>query len=83
MNCSSDGFGHSGSYFENGPSLSRLYDYGRESALMGLDFEGRAEQIALGATCSDKFLERFEALERGYAEGMRLALIVENLEGRN
>ncbi len=57
----------------------RIYDYGRDSALLGFSFEGRAEQLALGATCSDKFMERFEALERGYAEGMRLRSIVANV----
>jgi hypothetical protein len=59
--------------FQRLGSLSFCYDYGLEGALLGDDFTARARELAVGCTNSDAYAARYDALERGYAEGVRIA----------
>ncbi len=50
---------------------SSVYDYGFHRAYIGANFEHDAVLLAYGETCSDRYVRRFDALERGYAAGMQ------------
>jgi hypothetical protein len=58
--------------------LSEIYDQGFTSGIMGFDFEAQVSVLALGCTDSDRFLDQWEAFERGYAEGVRVCRVVSN-----